>query len=73
MSALQRKKGRGEVYSTPTTSVERAVSSQQSQGGGFSRFKAGPLGPSAVREAETTAALREAQAPEGDGAHMPAS
>lgn len=73
MSALQRKKGRGEVYSTPTTSAERAVSSQQPQGGGFSRLKATPLGPSAVREAEATAALWEAQAPEGDGAHMPAS
>lgn len=66
------KRRRGEVYSTPTTGTERAMSSQQSQGGGFSRLKAGPLGPSALREAEATAALWEAQAPEGDGAHMPA-
>lgn len=44
----------------PTTSTKTAVSSQQSQGGGFSRLKAGPLGPSAVREAEATAALWEA-------------
>lgn len=49
-----------------------AVSSQQSQGGGFSRLKAGPLGPSAVREAEATAALWEAQAHAGGWGHMAA-
>lgn len=56
----------------PATSNETAMSSQQSQGGGFSRLKAGPLGPSAVREAEATAALWEAKAHAGGWGHVAA-
>lgn len=69
--ALQREKEKGCVYIMPTTSTKTAVHSQQSQGGGFSRLKGGPLGPSAVREAEATAALWEART--HAGAHMAAS
>lgn len=58
--AAEKKKEKGCVYVMPATSTRTAVSSQQSEGAGFSRLKVGPLGPLAGREAEATAALWEA-------------
>lgn len=65
IAAGGKKKGKRVHVHYASHSTKTAVSSQQSEGAGFSRLKVGPLGPLAVREAEATAALWEASTHDG--------